>query len=94
MRKLFLLLIFFPIFSLSASAEESVFKLTFSANVNNIPIQIYKTNKNAKTIDGVKLYNWVLSPETSNLFKNDIKSKLPKNKNFKDIFYIKFVSKF
>ena len=53
-------------------ATEPSFKFTFGSNLGKIPLEINKMSKNIKTIGGIKINSWTLSPNFSS-FNNDKK---------------------
>ena len=77
-------------------SEEPTFKFTFGSNLANIPIEINKMNKNIKTLAGININSWILSPNFSSYVVNKNFSNLSENKNFKEqeSLYIKFNFKF
>jgi hypothetical protein len=75
-------------------ATESSFKFTFGSKVGNVPIKIIKTSLNIKTIGGIQLNSWTLSPNFSS-FVNDKKSSHSfENKDFKESVYMRLNFKF
>ena len=78
------------------SAETPSFKFTFGSNLGNIPLEINKMNKNIKTLAGIKINSWILSPNFSSFVGNKNFSNLSENKNSKEkeSLYIKFNFKF
>ena len=77
-------------------AEIPSFKFTFGSNLGNIPLEINKMNKNIKTLSGLKIHSWILSPNFSSFLDNKKKLNLSENKysKEKDSLYIKFNLKF
>ena len=78
------------------NAKESSFKFTFGSNLANIPLEINKTSKNIKTLGGIKINSWILSPNFSSFsgsknFLNFFENKKSKEK---ERLYIKFNFKF
>tara|TARA_B100000767_G_C19461076_1_gene408101 strand:- start:271 stop:507 length:237 start_codon:yes stop_codon:yes gene_type:complete len=71
-------------------ASEPSFKLTFGSNLGKIPFEINKTNKNTKTIGGVKINSWTLSPNFSS-FNSKKETNFTKTK---ENLYIKIKFKF
>ena len=76
-------------------AEEPSFKFTFGSNLANIPLEFNKNSKNIRTLGGLKMNSWVLSPNfLSVLGKKKIlkSSKFSENKvsTEKKSLYIKF----
>ena len=71
-------------------ASEPSFKLTFGSNLGKIPFEINKTNKNRKTIGGVKINSWTLSPNFSS-FNSKKETNFTKTK---ENLYIKIKFKF
>ena len=61
-------------------ATEPSFEFTFGSNLGNIPLEINKMSKNIKTIGGIKINSWTLSPNFSSFVKdkksNFIETKL------------------
>ena len=92
MKLIYMLIILF--FSSLLHAEERSLKLTFGSNLGNIPLEINKINKNKKQSMGLKVNNWILSPNIFSLAGNKILSGFPKKKNSKDKLYFKLNFKF
>jgi hypothetical protein len=61
-------------------AEESAFKLTLGSNLGNIPLEINKMSKNIKTLGGLQINSWVLSPNFSSFLGNKKSSIFLKKK--------------
>ncbi len=74
-------------------AEEPKFKFTFGSNIG-IPLQINKMNKNIKTLQGIKIYSWTLSPNISSFVGGKKSSNFSDDKILKDKVYMKFKFKF
>ena len=75
-------------------AEEPLFKFSFGSNVGNIPLQITKTSKNIKSISGIRLNTWTLSPNFSSFKNNQKLSNFSETNDFEEIAYIKLKLKF
>ena len=72
-------------------ATEPSFKFTFGSNLGKIPFEINKMNKNIKTIGGIQLNSWILSPSFSSFnSENETRSFTKKKENL----YIKVNFKF
>jgi hypothetical protein len=69
------------------------FKFTFGSNLGNIPLEINKMSKNIKTIGGIKINSWTLSPNFSS-FSNDKKILNQIEKTSKESLYLKIKFKF
>ena len=76
------------------NAEEASFKLSFGGKAGNIPMQITKTNKDKKSVGGIKLNSWILSPNFSPFKNNKELSNFSETNDFEEIVYIKFKLKF
>ena len=74
-------------------ATEPLFKFTFGSNLGNIPLEINKMSKNIKTIGGIKINSWTLSPNFSS-FSNDKKILNQIEKTSKESLYLKIKFKF
>jgi|TARA_B110000444_G_scaffold215109_1_gene212851 hypothetical protein len=74
-------------------ATEPSFKFTFGSNLGNIPLEINKMSKNIKTIGGIKINSWTLSPNFSS-FSNDKKILNQIEKTSKESLYLKIKFKF
>ena len=74
-------------------ATEPSFKFTFGSNLGNIPLEINKMSKNIKTIGGIKINSWTLSPNFSSL-SNDKKILNQIEKTSKESLYLKIKFKF
>ena len=74
-------------------ATEPSFKFTFGSNLGNIPLEINKMSKNIKTIGGIKINSWTLSPNFSS-FSNDKKILNQIEKTSKENLYLKIKFKF
>ncbi|MDC0903531.1 hypothetical protein OAS21_03625 [Pelagibacteraceae bacterium] len=75
-------------------AKESKFKLTFGINVDEVPLEINKMSKNIKTLPGIKINSWILSPNYSSFAGNKKSTNFYKGKIIKDKIYMKFNLKF
>jgi hypothetical protein len=75
-------------------ATESSFKFVFGSNVGSIPINISKTSLNIKTIGGIQLNSWKLSPNFSSFVNNKKSLHAFKNKDFRESVYIRLNFKF
>ena len=75
------------------NANEPSFKFTIGSNLANIPVEINKMSKNIKTLTGIKINSWILSPNFSSIMGG---KKFSENKKFKEkeSLYIKFNFKF
>jgi hypothetical protein len=94
MRLLLLVLVTTLQISFLHSTEPS-FKFTFGSNLGNIPLEINKMSQNIKTMGGLKINSWVLSPNFSSFLGSKKPSNLEnKNSKIKEILYIKFNLKF
>ena len=93
--KFFSLLLLTILFTSFLSAEIPSLKFTFGSNLGNIPLEINKINKNIRTLSGLKINSWVLSPNFSSFFYNE-KLNFSENKHSKEkeSLYIKFKFKF
>ena len=74
-------------------ATEPSFKFTFGSNLGNIPLEINKMSKNIKTIGGIKINLWTLSPNFSS-FNNDKQILNQIEKTSKESLYLKIKFKF
>jgi hypothetical protein len=74
-------------------ATEPSFEFTFGSNLGNIPLEINKMSKNIKTIGGIKINSWTLSPNFSS-FSNDKKILNQIEKTSKESLYLKIKFKF
>ena len=88
--KFVLILLLTILYSSFSSAEMPSFKFTLGSNVGNIPLEIKKMSNNIKTLGGLKINSWILSPNFSSFAGNKITSKFLEKKNSKDSVYIKF----
>ena len=89
--RFFLVILFVASHSVFLHATEQSFKFTFGSNLGKIPFEINKTDKNIKTIGGVQINSWTLSP-----FLSSFNSKT-ETRNFtktKENLYIKIKFKF
>jgi hypothetical protein len=76
-------------------AETPSYKFTLGSNLGNIPLEFNKKSKNIRTLGGIKMNSWVLSPNFSSVLG---KKKLLKSSQFsenkvsteKKSLYIKF----
>ena len=73
-------------------ATEPLFKFTFGGKLGTIPLEINKMSKNIKTIGGIKINSWTLSPNFSS-FVEDKKSSFIETK-LEEKLYIKINLKF
>jgi hypothetical protein len=46
-------------------AAESKFKFTFGSKIGGIPFELNKMSKDIKTLPGIKINSWILSPNYS-----------------------------
>jgi len=93
----FILIILFTTLHISfLHAGESSFKFTLESNLGNIPLEINKMSKNIKTLGGLQINSWVLSPNFSSLLGNKKFSNFLKKRDTKekDNLFIKFNFKF
>ena len=93
----FLLAILFITFHFSfLNAKESSFKFTFGSNLAKIPLEINKMSKNIKTLGGIKINSWILSPNFSSFAgsKNFLNLSENEKSKEKEKLYIKFNFKF
>ena len=91
----FLLLLLLTILYTSfLTAEIPSFKFTFGSNLGNIPLEINKMNKNIKTLSGLKIHSWILSPNFSSSKEDKESLNFADDKNFKEFVYIKLNFKF
>ena len=60
--RFFLAILSIVIYSSFLHATEPSFKFTFGSNLGNIPLEINKMSQNKKTIGGLKINSWTLSP--------------------------------
>ena len=75
-------------------AEEPSFKFSFGSNLGNIPLEINKVSKNIKSLAGININSWILSPNFSSFTGDKKLTNFSENKNSKDSIYIKFNFKF
>jgi hypothetical protein len=75
-------------------AEESKYKFTLGSNLGGFPLEINKMSKNIKTMPGIQINSWNLSPNFSSLVGKKKSSKFPENKISKDNIYLKFNLRF
>ena len=79
--KLLIIALAFMLHTTFLSATESSFKITFGSKIGNVPLEISKTNLNAKTLGGIKLNSWTLSPNFSSIVNNKKSSYFLENKD-------------
>ena len=92
--RFFLAILLTIIFNASfLQATEPSYKITFGASLGNIPIEINRINKNEKSIGGIKINTWTLSPNFSALGK-DKKILNFQQTELEENFYIKINFKF
>ena len=75
-------------------STEPSFKFTFGSNLGNIPFEVNKVSKNKKTIGGLKINSWTLSPNFSSFASSQQKSNFSEKISLKEILYIKIKLKF
>ena len=92
--RLFLTILAIMLHTSFLEATESTFKLTFGSKVGNIPIKISKSSLSTKTIGGIQLNSWTLSPNFSSFVNNKKLSHSFENKDFKESVYIRLNFKF
>jgi hypothetical protein len=63
--RFFLLILVIAMHSVFLYATEPSFKLTFGSNLGKIPFEINKMSKNVKTVGGIQINSWILSPNFS-----------------------------
>ena len=93
MRFFFAILLTVILHASFLQATEPSYKFTFGTLIGNIPIEINKMNKNKKTIGGIKINSWTLSPNFSALSKDKKKSNF-KEIQFEENLYIKINFRF
>ena len=93
MRFLFAILLSVIFHASFLQATEPSFKFTFGSNLGKIPLEINKMSKNIKTIGGIKINSWNLSPNFSS-FSNDKKILNQIEKTSKESLYLKIKFKF
>lgn len=89
-----IIILFFLISSVSLSAQEPSFQISFGSNFKNIPIKFDNMDKNIKTPLGIKINNWVLSPGPSTLINTKKNLNILSNKSSKEILFVRFKYKF
>ena len=75
-------------------STEPSFKFTFGSNLGNIPFEVNKVSKNKKTIGGLKINSWTLSPNFLSFAGSQQKSNFSEKISLKEILYIKIKLKF
>jgi hypothetical protein len=92
--KFFITILLSVIFHVSfLQATEPSYRFTFGGILGNIPLEINKMSKNIKTIGGIKINSWTLSPNFSS-FNDDKKKFNFAEKKPKEILYFKIKLKF
>ena len=80
-----LVVVIILIFSASfLQAEEKSFKFMLGGNIGNFPLEINKINKNKKQLMGLKVNNWILSPNVLSFAGNKFLTSFPEKKSSKD----------
>ena len=87
--RFFLAILSIVIYSSFLHATEPSFKFTFGSNLGNIPLEINKMSQNKKTIGGLKINSWTLSPNFSSFANNQNNSNFSEKTSLKEILYIK-----
>ena len=72
-------------------ATEPSFKFTFGSNLGKIPFEINKMSKNIKTIGGIQINSWTLSP---NYFSFNSKKETSSFTKTKENLYLRIKFKF
>ena len=93
MKRICLIAFIVSIHTSFLQATEPEFELTFGSKIGNIPMEISKKSKNIKTIGGIKINSWTLSPNFSS-FSNDKKILNQIEKTSKESLYLKIKFKF
>ena len=92
MKLIYLSIIIF--FASVLHADEQLFKFTLGGQLGNFPLEINKINKNKKKLMGLKVNDWILSPNIFFYEGSKYLSSFSDNKNFKDKVYLKLNFKF
>ena len=87
--RFFLAILSIVIYSSFLHATEPSLKFTFGSNLGNIPLEINKMSQNKKTIGGLKINSWTLSPNFSSFANNQKNSNFSEKTSLKEILYIK-----
>ena len=94
MKRICLIAFIVSIHTSFLQATELEFELTFGSKIGNIPMEISKKSKNIKTIGGINLNSWSLSPNYSSFVSEKKSPTFSEDKIFKDKIYIKFNMRF
>ena len=89
MRFFFVILLTIVLHASFLSANEPSFKFTFGSNLGKIPLEINKMSQNKKTIGGLKINSWTLSPNFLSFANNQNNSNFSEKTSLKEILYIK-----
>ncbi len=82
MMRFFLVILIVAMHAAFLHATEPSFKFTFGSNLGKIPFEINKMNKDIKTIGGIQLNSWTLSPSFSSFnSENETRSFTKKKEN-------------
>jgi len=87
--RFFLAILSIVIYSSFLHATEPSLKFTFGSNLGNIPLEINKMSQNKKTIGGLKINSWTLSPNFLSFANNQNNSNFSEKTSLKEILYIK-----
>tara|TARA_B100001094_G_scaffold264593_1_gene266631 strand:+ start:24 stop:296 length:273 start_codon:yes stop_codon:yes gene_type:complete len=80
--RFFLVILIVAMHAAFLHATEPSFKFTFGSNLGKIPFEINKMNKDIKTIGGIQLNSWTLSPSFSSFnSENETRSFTKKKEN-------------
>ena len=94
MKRIYLLAIIIALHASFLKAEEPKFKFIFGGKVGNIPVEIIKKSQNIKTLPGIKINSWILSPNFSSFIGNKNSFNFLEDKISKDKIYMKFNLRF
>ena len=78
--RFFLVVLAITFYTSFMHAEEPSFKFTLGSNLGDFPLEINKMSKNIKTLGGLQINSWVLSPNFSSFLGNKKSSNFLKKK--------------
>jgi hypothetical protein len=94
MKRICLIALVVGIHTSFLQATETEFEFTFGSKIGNIPMEISKKSKDIKTMGGININSWFLSPNYSSFVSKKKSSNFSADKIFKDRIYIKFNLRF